>query len=397
LGKDLTSVVRRFLLTLAILIVTVIVVMLLVVTQPETTMKVKQPTMTRVEVTQVLQQDILPHVTSTGLLRPHRTASLRFEVSGELLLRHVEPGQQVKAGDLLLQLDDADYRDALIEAKSQLHETEAGLARDQALLDLARENRDLAEREYQRLEKLGKGSLSSVSTRESSRQQLINLQGEEARLVFSLQTSRAQIERQKAAISRAQRSLDRTQLQAPFTGRVNRVMVEVGDYIQANTLVLELIDTHTLELEVAVSGDVASALSLGQSLLVDVDGQQVDGELVALQYDPDPQTHTHPLSIRVAGEGLLPGQLGQVGLPLHPRRDALTVPASAVMREEGKYYVFLVKQNRLVRQLVIPGLRYADQQILLSGVAPGALLVARDVDVLSDDIEVRIEDRSERP
>ena len=248
----MTTVTRRFLLTLAILIVTVAVVALLVATRPEANMEVKQPAVTRVEVTRVEQRDIKPEVTSTGLLRPRQSASIRFEVSGELQVRHVEPGHQVEAGAPLLQLEDADYRDALTEAESQLRETRATLKRDQALLDLAKENRRLAEREYQRLEELGKGSLASVSTRESARQQLINLQGEEARLVFSLQTNRARMERQKAALSRAQRNLDRTRLLAPFKGRVNQVMVESGDYVQANTLVLELIDTSALELQAAV-------------------------------------------------------------------------------------------------------------------------------------------------
>ncbi|MCU7906346.1 MAG: efflux RND transporter periplasmic adaptor subunit [Candidatus Thiodiazotropha sp. (ex Epidulcina cf. delphinae)] len=393
----MTSAKRRFFLTLAILIVTIVVIVLLVVTRPEANMAMKQPGITRVEVTQVVQRDLLPTVEFTGVLRPRQIASLRFEVSGELMIRQVEPGQSVDAGDLLLQLDDADYRDALREAESQLSETRAALERDQALLKLAGENRRLAEREYQRLEKLGKGSLASVSTRESSRQQLINLQSEEARLGFGRQSSRARLARQEAALSRARRNLDRTRLSAPFGGRVNRVMAEVGDYLQGNSLVLELIDTSALELEVAVSGDVAAALSLGQTLVVDVDGRQVQGELVALQFDPDPQTHTHPLRIRIPGEGLLPGRLGRVGLPLRPRIDALVVPASAVMREEGKHYLFLVREDRLVRQLVVPGIRQDDLQLIRRGVEPGDLVVARDVEVLSHDIEVQVEsDREAR-
>ncbi|MCU7857161.1 MAG: HlyD family efflux transporter periplasmic adaptor subunit, partial [Candidatus Thiodiazotropha sp. (ex Lucinoma borealis)] len=264
----MTSVRRRFFLTLAILIVTIIAVVLLVVTRPEANVEMKQPGITRVVVTEVIQRDLQPMIEFTGILRPRQTASVRFEVSGELMVRNVEPGQLVDGGELLLQLDDADYQDALKEATSQLSETQAALERDQALLKLARENRQLAEREYQRLEKLGKGSLASVSTREGSRQQLINLQSEEARLAYSMQSSRARLARQDAALSRAQRNLDRTRLLAPFTGRVNRVMAEVGDYLQGNSLVLELIDTNILELEVAVSGDVAAALALGQVLVL---------------------------------------------------------------------------------------------------------------------------------
>ncbi|ODB83967.1 efflux transporter periplasmic adaptor subunit [Candidatus Thiodiazotropha endoloripes] len=388
----MTTVIRRFLLSLAILIVTVLIVLLLIATRPEANMEIKEPAVTRVEVTRVVQRDVLPEVTYTGLLRPRQTASLRFEVSGELLQRHVEPGQLVEAESLLLQLEDADYQDALTEAASQLSETRATLQRDQKLLDLARENRGLAEREYKRLEKLGKGSLASVSTLESSRQQLINLQAEEARLAFSLQSNRARIERQRAAHSRAQRNLDRTRLLAPFSGRVNRVMVEAGDYVSANTLALELIDSRDLELRVAVNGDVVAALELGQQLVVEIDEQQVNGKLIALQYDPDSQTHTHPLRIHVDNRGLIPGQLGQVKLPLRERKAALVVPASALLREEGKHYVFLIRDNHLVRQEIIPGLRYGELQIVQHGLQPNQQLVARDVDVLSDGNEVQIED-----
>ncbi|MEW8561325.1 MAG: efflux transporter periplasmic adaptor subunit [gamma proteobacterium symbiont of Ctena orbiculata] len=393
----MTSATRRFLLTLAILMTTIVVVVLIFVTRPQANVEMRQPGITRVEVTEVVRRDLLPSVTSTGVLRPRQVASLRFEVAGELSAREVEPGEAVSEGALLLRLDNEDYRDTVNETESQLAETRATLERDGALLKLARENRQLAEREYQRLEQLGKGSLASVSTRESARQQLINLQSEEARLAFSQQSGQARLARQQAAHNRARRNLERTRLLAPFSGRINRVMVEVGDYVQGSSPVLELIDDAALELDVAVSGDVAAALTLGQALKVNVDGRQVDGELVALQIDPDPQTHTHPLRIRIPGQGLLPGQLGRVDLPLRPRRGVLVVPAAAVLREEGKYFVFLVRGNRLQRRQVVPGLRHGEWLLLQQGVEQGDILVARDVEVLSQDTEVQVEPNGKLP
>jgi multidrug efflux pump subunit AcrA (membrane-fusion protein) len=373
------------------------VVALLVVTRPEAKSDMKSPAVTRVEVVRVAVEDLQPRVELTGVLRPRQVASLRFEVSGKLALRAVEPGERVSAGDLLLQLDDADYRDAVVEAQSQLAETKAALEQDRALLKLARDNRDLAQREYQRLEKLGKDSLASVSTRESSRQQLNSLQSEVARLSFSVQSNQARFARLEAALNRARRNQARTRLLAPFDGQVNRVLAEVGDYLQGNSMVLELIDTHSLELRLEVSGDVAAALALGQRISVDVDGKRVEGELIALQYDPDPQTHTHPIRVRIPGEGLLPGQLGQVGLPLRSRNQALVVPASALLREEGGQYLFLVNDGRLRRQRVVPGIRQGERQVIRQGVAAGDLVVARDVEVLSDALAVQVEDRGSAP
>jgi len=392
-----TSISRRLYLTLGILLATILVLVLLVATKPEAKSEMRSPTVTRVEVIPVTVEDLQPRVEQTGVLRPRQVASLRFEVPGELALRAVEPGQRVSAGDLLLQLDDADYRDAVIEAESQLAETGAAVKQDQALLKLARDNRDLAQREYQRLEKLGKDSLASDSTRESSRQKLNSLQSEVARLSFSVESNQARLARLQAALSRARRNQTRSRLLAPFDGQVNRVLVEVGDYLQGNSMVLELIDTSALELRLEVSGDVAAALKLGQRIAVDVDGKQLPGELIALQYDPDPQTHTHPIRVRIPGQGLMPGQLGQVGLPLRPRKQALVVPSSALLREEGGQYLFLVRDGRLKRQRVIPGIRQQERQVIRQGVVAGDLVVARDVEVLSDGLTVQVEDRGSAP
>jgi multidrug efflux pump subunit AcrA (membrane-fusion protein) len=390
-----SSTLRRLLLSLAILFVTILLVFLLIVTRPEANTEMKSPPVTRVEVTRVRVDDLQPRVALTGVLRPRQVASLRFEVSGELLQRLVQPGASVSKGDLLLQLDDADYRDAVVEAEAQVIETRAAIAQDLALLKLARENRDLAQKEYQRLEKLGKGSLASASTRDSARQKLLNLESELARLDYSVESGRARLARQQAALNRARRNFERTRLTAPFEGRVNRVLVEVGDTLQANTLALELIDTAVLELRLEVSNDVAGALSLGQPVTVHVEGRQIAGELIALQLDPDAETHTHPIRIRVAGDNLLPGELGRVALPLRLRKQALVVPASALLREEGGHYLFIVQDGRLERRPVTAGVRIDERQAIREGVVAGETVVARDVEVLNDGLEVVIE--AERP
>jgi RND family efflux transporter MFP subunit len=389
-----SSTLRRFLLTIAILVVTLLIVFLLILTRPEANTEMKTPPVTRVEVTPVRVQDMQPRVELTGVLRPRQVASLRFEVSGEVLRRAVEPGTLVAKGDLLLQLDDADYRDAVVEAESQLTETRAAIAQDRMLLKLARENRDLAQKEFERLEKLGKGSLASASTRDGARQKLLGLESELARLKYSIESGQARLARQEAALNRARRNLQRTRLEAPFDGRVNRVLVEVGDSLQPNTAALELIDSGALELHLEVSNDVAGALGLGQTLKVDVDGRQIPGELIALQFDPDPETHTHPVRIRVAGDDLLPGELGQVALPLRRRKDALVVPASALLREEGGHYLFLVDDGRLERRAVVAGVRVGDLQAIREGVSAGDRVVARDVEVLNDGLEVEVEGAS---
>jgi len=387
----LSSLLRRSLLTFLIFIITAVVVAGLVVTRPKPEIDLQAPVVTRVEVVAVEISDLNPRVELTGVLRPRQTARLRFEVQGTLVERRAEPGLAVVAGELLLQLEEADYQDALTEAQALLDEALAGIARDRTLLKLARESRKLALREVQRLDKLGEGSLASASNRDSARQQLLQLESEEARLLYGIESGNARMARLQASLSRAQRNLQRTRLKAPFSGQVNRVMVEVGDLVQSGSDAAVLLDTGMLELDVEVTGEVALALSLGQSLMVSVDGAKREGFLVALQPDPDPQTHTHPARVRIPADGLSPGLLGRVSLPLGRRSDVLVVPISAVLREEGKAFAFVVQEKRIQRRQVREGIRYQGRLEIIQGLHAGEQVVARDIQSLSDGIRVEIE------
>lgn len=342
----------------------------------------------RVEVARVRSEDVQPFERITGRLRPVRKSELRFEVVGNLLERRVEAGQQVEAGELLLRLDDGDYRDAVTEAEARLVQEQAGLERDRRLLNLARRNERLAQREVDRLVQLGKDSLTSQSRLDETRQQLLQLQGEQARLEYSVATGEQRLAMLRSNRDRMQRNLERAQLTAPYGGRVNRVLAEVGDHVTPNAISLELIDDRALNLYAEVSGTTAAALVPGQQLVVTVGDKRLDGVLFSLQLDPDPSTFTHPVKIRVSGEGLLPGMLASVRLPLAPRANALVVPLSALLLEGGQSYVFVVKDERLERRQVQVGIRSGGLQVIRSGLERDELLVARDVAALSDGQEV---------
>lgn len=360
----------------------------LLVNRPVKQQELKVLAPSRVEVVQVRSEDIQPFERVSGRLQPVRKSALSFEVAGVLVERPLEAGQQVAAGELLLRLEDGDYRDAAVEAEARLAQERAALERDKRLLELMGRNVQLARAETDRLEKLGKDSLTSQSKLDEARQRLLQLEAEQARLGYSVETGAQRLAVLASDRDRARRNLQRTRLTAPYNGRVNRILVEVGDRPSVSSPVLELIDDVALNLYVEVSGTTAAALEAGQRLEVLVGDRGFEGELVSLQWDPDPDTFTHPLKIRLSGEGLLPGMPASVRLPLAARQDALVVPLSAMLQEGGQSYVFVVKDNRLERRPVVPGIRSGDRQVIQAGVTLNESLVARDVAVLSDGQEV---------
>ena len=76
----------------------------------------------------VSRTNLDPHELVSGRLQPVRRAWLRFEVDGRVAERRVEPGQSVTAGDVLLTLDDQDYRDVLIQTEADWQQAEADSA-----------------------------------------------------------------------------------------------------------------------------------------------------------------------------------------------------------------------------------------------------------------------------
>ncbi|NNJ94344.1 MAG: efflux RND transporter periplasmic adaptor subunit [Halobacteria archaeon] len=360
-------------------------------TAPDPEPQLQEAAVPRVFVARVDLHDLVPTVTVSGRLDPARKAALHFELSGQIEERAVEPGQAMAAGDLLLALAAGDYADALAETRAQLTQESRNISRDRELLKLARKNYALQKNDLTRLEQLGAESLVSKSHLDEVRIQLIRLESEVAQLKASTGSADARIALKEAARNRAARNLERTRLQAPFAGTVNAVNVQSGDYVTPSQTVAELVDASALDLYVEVRGDVAQSLSQGQAVAVTVNGGELQGEVIALQLDPDPVTFTHALRVRLAGNHARPGQVAQVRLPLQAQQGVTAVPATAVLFEEGETFVFRV-QNDLLEQVAVElGGRVDQWQVVLQGIRPDDIVVTRDVAALSNGQKVTTE------
>jgi len=366
------------------------VAILLLLTVPEQNPELQQVVVPVVEVTTVGLHDLVPSETVSGRLEPARKTALHFELAGQVQARPVEPGQTVQAGEPLLLLASGDYEDALAEAQAQLAQEARNIQRDRELLKLSRDNYTLQKNDLDRLLKLGKDSLVSKSRLDETRIKLIQLESEVAQLKSSVASAESRLALRKAARNRAARNLERTQLPAPFAGTVNAVNVQVGDYVTPSQAVVDLVDAASLDLYAEVRGNIAQSLAPGQIVAVDVNGEQLPGEVIALQIDPNPETFTHALRVRIAGDQARPGQVARVKLPLRERLRVTAVPSTAVLFDEGRAFVFRLDGDTLQQLEIKPGERVDGLQVVLQGLTASDRVVTRDVSALSHGQQVQI-------
>jgi len=378
------SLIKQLILIGVALAVSAVIIALLVWTAPENKPEAQPLTAVKVSPLTIAATNIEPSVNVTGRLQPANRALLRFEVSGQLAERLVEPGQLVKSGEILLRLSDADARDSLAEAEARLEMETVAVKRDRRLLDIAGRDVVLQQQEVTRLQQLRSESLVSTSRRDQAKQKLLQLQSSQAQLRYSVDTTQARLKSARASQTRAARNLQRTRLSAPFDGTVNVVNIEEGDYVTPSSVAVELVDLENIDLYVEVTGEVASAISLQQTVNVNINAQQYSGKVIALRSDPDPVTFTHAIRIRLESKDLLPGTLGTVELPLKIQKSVLVVPVSSLLQEEGRSYVFVIKAGRLERREVQPGIRDNDNIVVLSGLQQAEQIVARDIAALTN-------------
>ena len=138
-----------------------------------------------------------------GITSAFRTASVAAEVSARVVERHVEPGEEVAEGDPLVTLDDTHLAIAVAEAQATLEARE---------IDVAEATRELARGD----ELAGKGVISE------GRHDDLRFAGERARTSRDLAS---------AALRRARRTFADTVVRAPFSGTVERIDAQVGDYL----------------------------------------------------------------------------------------------------------------------------------------------------------------------
>ena len=324
----------------------------------------------------VRRQDVRVMVQAIGTMSARATAVVRAKVSGELTALHFKEGQQVKAGQLLAEIDPRSYQAALSQVQGNLQ-------RDQALL----KNAQLDLQRYKDLL-----AQDSIATQQVDTQ---------AALVRQLEGT---VAADQAQMDAARLQLGYTRITAPIAGRLGLRQADRGNVVgpaDANGIVtINLVQPIDAAFAVpeAHLAQISQRLAEGAELPVEPwDREQKNrlarGRLGALDNAIDPTTGTIKVKAAFANEdgGLFPNQFVNVRLQLNLLPNALTVPGTAVQNS----YVYLVQPDGTVTQRRIRvGVTDGDRVSVEGDLNDGDQVVTDGLDRLREGARVAVIDAS---
>jgi len=294
-----------------------------------------------VGVAKVQRQDVPIYVGGIGTVQAYNTVSIHPQVDGQLIKVGFKEGQDVRAGDLLAQIDPRAYSAALDQALAKKAQDEALLRN--ALLDVQRYS-GLVEKNY------------------IARQQLDTTRAQVAQL-------EAAVKGDEAAVAAARIQLGYTDIRSPISGRVGMRQIDAGNIVHGGggptspgstpevlAVITQLRPIYVVftmpqkELPHLLQGQGKKALPV--SILNKEDNQPLDqGKLEVIDNQVDTATGSVRLKAVLPNtRGLLwPGQHVNTKLLMSVRAGALTVPGSAVQSGANGPFVYVVKDDKTVQ------------------------------------------------
>lgn len=368
----------RFFNSLAIysfnIILALICILFLICTGCSSDRKQGKPTIIApVKVENVIRKDVPRVLRVVGNVKASASVGITARVTGEILKVHFTEGQNVKAGQTLISLDDRPF-------VAVLREKEALLAKSQAQLNKAREDMN----RYAILVRDGYVSRESYE-----------------KAVTDASTLESVVNSDAAALDSAKLQVQYCTLVAPISGRVGSLAVDKGNIIKENTDT-PLLTIHTISpcyVAFAVpEHNLAAIFARMHESNVNVEATPKGGEPshgILTLVDNEVDTRTGTIKLRATFENkdsqLWPGQFVSVSLPLGIEKDALLLPTPAVQAGRDGAYVYVVNEEERVEvRQIQPLFEFEGQSVVKSGLQEGDRVVVEGMVRLAPGLQVKI-------
>ena len=367
-----------------------------------------------------VKQDLVTSISTNGKVEPIHDFEPHSPEPTTVKKIYVRPGQLVHAGDLLMELDDADVRAQAARALAQVKAAEAdqnavrsGGTQEEVLstrsdVAKAQSERDAAQKNYDALQQLAKAGAASPSEVREAATRLANAETQ-LKLLQQKQQDRyskpevnrveAQADQARATYAAAQDQLRHSEIRAPFAGTVYAIPLTQGEYVQQGELLLQLADLHRVQVRAFVDEPELGKLSDGQRVSITWDalpGKSWHGEITQMPYTVTTYGTRNVGQVLCGVDNddgrLLPNINVTATVSIANKKDVVTIAREALHDDDNGRFVYLIKDGHLNRQPIEAGISNNTRIEITQGLEPGdvvALNTLNNAIPLRPGLEVR--------
>ncbi len=339
-----------------------------------------------------------------ALVAPNGQAIVGAKVDGRAISVLADPGQSVKAGQVVVVVDSpqvAELRGQLIEMQSKVRLAEQNLSRttkseNRAAVIQAKNKLDFAEKSLERKRRLAALGASAGREVAEAEVEYKNAKAEydylsNIQVTREQQQAASEVEQSRAILARISQSLSAlgasqsgqggtVNLTSPIGGTIVDRHVSVGQAVSRGTELMTVMNLSSVVIEAQLPESQVTQVLKGQRFIARLPGlpdRPFEGRVESVGNAVDPTKRTVPVRARITNAGaILKHEMAvEVRISTGARKDGLLVPASALVEDEGIKVVYVKEGNRYERRPVTVGTISYQQAEILSGVEAGEEVV----------------------
>lgn len=333
-----------------------------------------------VKTDEVKVMDFSGQLALTGILDAQEKSNLSSQLPGIVTNLGAKEGTFVKKGDVIISLDKKDLLNQLEQAK-------AGLANSQAQAEQARLNYENAENDYKRFQELFKSGAISQQQMEQ-----ITLKRDIAKSQYE-SAQGAGLDAAQATINAINLNLAKTDIKSPIDGILVTLNVSVGDTISPGIPLATIVAIDQLALTGNLSESHINYVKVGNSAEVSVDSipnRTFTGKISYICPTSIPTGQFFPVKVAIDNpEGILKAGMTATAKITVNNPSVIVIPNSALLRQDDKDYVMVVKEGKAVKTAVRTGLKNEESTVIIQGLHAGERIVINGAERLANGVEVK--------
>jgi RND family efflux transporter MFP subunit len=326
----------------------------------------------------------------SGSLKASNRFVVASRVSGTLKNLHVDIGDSVVPGQLLAELDDAEFKHQFNQAKAELAVAKASVTEAKAAADIAKV-------EFKRAQSLRKQKIASQSEWDQAKAES---QAKNARV----DVARAQLSQRQAALDATQVRLGYARIEAHWNGSEPSMVVgqryaDEGDLLNAHSQILTLVALGSLKAVFEVTEKDYLRIAVGQPAILTLDAypdRHFDAQVTRVSPVLDPQSRQAQVEVKLDNpDGLLsPGMFVRVSVELSQAENTQLVPVTALINKENSSGLYLVNDDQTVRYVeVVTGIKNRTQVQIIKPKLSGSV-VTLGQHLLKDGAKIQVQGSS---